>query len=299
MFWRSVVGKLAMTILLLVSFVLFILTILLLELFEGFHAQEVEKAMLQTASKISIIVDEQDDPYFISQMAEQVKEPSNKVIIYFPDDTIWISNTTNEALSHINQDTIESDKALYDVVLDGRPYNEKIEIDENLEARVIGIPTRGHKGAIYVYQTLDIINQTRAETTKIIFVAAAIAILLTTVFAFFLSTRITSPLIQMREAAINLAKGEFNTKLPVLTHDEIGELATAFNRMGKHLNFHINALRQEKEQLTSIVNSMADGVITLTRKGQIIVINPPAQQFIQDWYFENNIRFDEDRKSVV
>src|SRR5699024_1076607 len=296
MFWRSVVGKLAMTILLLVSFVLFILTILLLELFEGFHAQEVEKAMLQTASKISIIVDEQDDPYFISQMAEQVKEPSNKVIIYFPDDTIWISNTTNEALSHINQDTIESDKALYDVVLDGRPYNEKIEIDENLEARVIGIPTRGHKGAIYVYQTLDIINQTRAETTKIIFVAAAIAILLTTVFAFFLSTRITKPLIEMRKAAIALTKGEFNRKVPILTNDEIGELAVAFNHMGSQLNYHIDALHQEKEQLSSIVNSMADGVITLNSEGHIILMNPPAENFLNDCYYENEKDVPKDRQ---
>ncbi|HLR11688.1 MAG TPA: ATP-binding protein [Sporosarcina sp.] len=285
-----------MTILLLVSFVLFILTILLLELFEGFHAQEVEKAMLQTASKISIIVDEQDDPYFISQMAEQVKEPSNKVIIYFPDDTIWISNTTNEALSHINQDTIESDKALYDVVLDGRPYNEKIEIDENLEARVIGIPTRGHKGAIYVYQTLDIINQTRAETTKIIFVAAAIAILLTTVFAFFLSTRITKPLIEMRKAAIALTKGEFNRKVPILTNDEIGELAVAFNHMGSQLNYHIDALHQEKEQLSSIVNSMADGVITLNSEGHIILMNPPAENFLNDCYYENEKDVPKDRQ---
>src|SRR5699024_7633251 len=93
--------------------------------------------------------------------------------------------------------------------------------------------------------------------------------------------------------AIDLTRGEFNKKVPVLTYDEIGELAVAFNRMGKQLNFHINALRQEKEQLTSIVNSMADGVVTLTREGKIIVINPPAEQFMQDWHFENNILFDE------
>src|SRR5699024_8693696 len=111
-------------------------------------------------------------------------------------------------------------------------------------------------GMIFIYQSLDVINKTKAETTKIIFIAAAIAIVLTTIFAFFLSTRITAPLIKMREAAIGLAKGEFSTKVPVLTNDEIGELAMTFNRMGKELNFHINALRQEKEQLMSLVNSM-------------------------------------------
>src|SRR5690625_990348 len=294
MFWRSVVGKLAITILLLVSFVLFILTILLLEFFEGFHVQEAEKVMVQTASKISMLVEEHDEEPLIKEMVERVKNPTSRVIIYFEDGNMLVSQTTSQHLVNLEAISPENNPDLMRVVTEQKPYNEKMHIlEDESEIIVIGVPIPKKGGAIFVFQSLDVINQTKAETTKIIFVAAAIAILLTTIFAFFLSTRITSPLIQMREAAINLAKGEFNTKLPVLTHDEIGELATAFNRMGKHLNFHNNALRQEKEQLTSIVNSMADGVITLTRKGQIIVINPPAQQFIQDWYFENNIRFDE------
>ncbi|MFP3360908.1 HAMP domain-containing protein, partial [Planococcus sp. SIMBA_143] len=84
-----------------------------------------------------------------------------------------------------------------------------------------------------------------------------IAIILTTIFAFFLSTRITAPLRKMREAAFEVAKGKFDTKVPILTKDEIGELATGFNQMGRQLKFHINALSQEKEQLSSILSSMA------------------------------------------
>ena len=294
MFWRSVVGKLAITILLLVSFVLFILTILLLEFFEGFHVQEAEKAMVQSATKMSMLVEEHDEKSLITEMVEQVKDPTSRVIIYFEDGEIWASKTTNQHLLNLDEITPENNPNLKKVITDRQPYNEKMTIlEDESEIMVVGTPISHKDGAIFVFQSLDVINQTKAETTKIIFVAAAIAIVLTTIFAFFLSTRITAPLIQMREAAIDLAKGEFNTKLPVLTHDEIGELAIAFNRMGKQLNFHINALRQEKEQLTSIVNSMADGVVTLTREGKIIVINPPAEQFIQDCYFENNVRFDE------
>ncbi len=294
MFWRSVVGKLAITILLLVSFVLFILTILLLEFFEGFHVQEAEKAMVQSATKMSMLVEEHDEKSLITEMVEQVKDPTSRVIIYFEDGEIWASKTTNQHLLNLDEITPENNPNLKKVITDRKPYNEKMTIlEDESEIMVVGTPISHKDGAIFVFQSLDVINQTKAETTKIIFVAAAIAIVLTTIFAFFLSTRITAPLIQMREAAIDLAKGEFNTKLPVLTHDEIGELAIAFNRMGKQLNFHINALRQEKEQLTSIVNSMADGVVTLTREGKIIVINPPAEQFIQDCYFENNVRFDE------
>src|SRR5699024_8594661 len=105
------------------------------------------------------------------------------------------------------------------------------------------------------------------------------AILLTTVFAFFLSTRITKPLIDMRKAAIAMTKGEFNKTIPVLTNDEIGELGVAFNHMSSQLHYHMEALRREKEQLSSIVNSMADGVVTLNRDGEIILHNPPAHLF--------------------
>lgn len=295
MFWRSVVGKLAITILLLVSFVLFILTILLLEFFEGFHVQEAEKAMMQTATKITSAVEELDEKKLIYEMTERVKDPTNLVIIYFEDGELWTSNTTNEHLTDLAEISPTHQPELMKVIEEKEELNVRLSPGfEATEIMVIGTPLETKDGAIFVYQTLDVINQTKAETTKIIFVAAAIAIVLTTIFAFFLSTRITAPLIQMRKAAIDLAKGEFNTKLPVVTHDEIGELAIAFNRMGRQLNFHINALRQEKEQLSSIVNSMADGVITLTRDGEIVVINPPARQFIQDCLFESDIRPDEE-----
>src|SRR5699024_6920642 len=95
------------------------------------------------------------------------------------------------------------------------------------------------------------------------------------------------------------AKGEFTTKLPVVTNDEIGDLARAFNKMGKDLQFNIHALRQEKEQLSSIVNSMADGVITLTRDSEIIVSNPPAKQFIEDWLFNNELATSSDEQLTV
>ena len=61
----------------------------------------------------------------------------------------------------------------------------------------------------------------------------------------------------------------------MVSQDEIGELATALNQMGKQLKFNMNALQQEKEQLASILSSMADGVITLNQEGEVVVINPP------------------------
>lgn len=51
MFWRSVVGKLAVTIVALVCFVLFILSIFLLQFFENMYIDEAENNMMQNAKK--------------------------------------------------------------------------------------------------------------------------------------------------------------------------------------------------------------------------------------------------------
>ena len=117
------------------------------------------------------------------------------------------------------------------------------------------------------------------STTNFILLVAGVAIILTTIFAFFLSTRIAAPLRKMREAAFEVARGKFDTKVPILTHDEIGELATAFNQMGRQLKFNMNALSQEKEQLASILSSMADGVITFNRDGTILDYQSSSRPF--------------------
>src|SRR5690625_1216678 len=262
MFWRSVVGKLAITILLLVSFVLFILTILLLEFFENFHMQEAEKALMQTANKVSIIMEQHHDNIdLMLETTERVKDPSSRVVIVFPNGTLLTSETTNDVLTELKNSWFINNQDVDAVRDNNQTFNKQMMLPgQDVEVMMVGAPIKNNEGAVFVYQSLDVIDQTKAETTRIIFLAAGIAIVLTTIFAFFLSTRITSPLIKMREAAFDLRRGEFNAKVPILTHDEIGELAIAFNRMGRQLKFHINALRQEKEQLSSILSSMADGV---------------------------------------
>lgn len=299
MFWKSVVGKLAITILLLVSFVLLILSILLLEFFENFHIEEAEKDMMQTATKVSELVEQNDDKSIIRETTNRVKDPASRVAILFGDGNLWVSDSANDDLSDFKESWIENEIDLTRVVTNNQEIRKQIVLpNTEIEAMIVGTPIENSDGAIFVYQSLDVIDQTKAETTKIIFLAAGIAIILTTIFAFFLSTRITSPLIKMREAAFDLTRGEFNTKVPILTHDEIGGLAMAFNRMGRQLKFHINALRQEKEQLSSIVSSMADGVMTLNRNGDMIVTNPPAERFIEDWYFENNLIIHEENRKL-
>ena len=58
-------------------------------------------------------------------------------------------------------------------------------------------------------------------------VAAAVALLLVRRMA----RGMTSPLREMAEAAQAMAKGDYSQRVTTTSHDEVGRLATAFNRM--------------------------------------------------------------------
>ena len=293
--WRSVVGKLWLTILLLVSFVLFILTILLLEFFQNYHVEVVEKELTHTAEKVARVIENHNDLTLGMELGKEIiDEPVNIIISLDQNESLYSQDST--AFQKKIHEVISKDKQLQSVKMKEITIKKEVELSPDMSSNryenviIVGTPLHinGEDGAVYLYQSLGVIKDTTRQTTKLILLAAGIAIILTTIFAFFLSTRITAPLRKMREAAFEVAKGKFDTKVPILTKDEIGELATGFNQMGRQLKFHINALSQEKEQLSSILSSMADGVITFNRDGTILITNPPADRFLQHWYYEQS-----------
>jgi two-component system sensor histidine kinase ResE len=292
---RSVVGKLWLTILLLVSFVLFILTIMLLEYFQNYNTLGMKTDLTNTAEKIANVLEEHPNGKFPLglEISWEIIDKVNKVVIIKNENEIYYSPNTDIS-NRLSLTEIQNDPKLSQV-FDKDLSVEKISTlsfndgDEDAKYSIIGVPLHlpgEEKSAVFIYQSLEVMQETTHETTKFILLVAGVAIILTTIFAFFLSTRIAAPLRKMREAAFEVARGKFDTKVPILTHDEIGELATAFNQMGRQLKFNMNALSQEKEQLSSILSSMADGVITFNRDGTILITNPPADRFLQYWYYE-------------
>lgn len=295
-FLRSVVGKLWFTILLLVSFILFILTVMLLEYFQNYNILETKKNLANTAEKIAHVLEQHHGnqlPLGL-EISWEIIDPVTKVVIVKDNNKIYYSPNTDNT-KKLTIDDIRNDKDLSQVLNKNRTVEKVSNLSDkgsnlqNGNYSIIGVPLNlsdEKSGAVFIYQSLAVTQETTQSTTKFILLVAGVAIILTTIFAFFLSTRITAPLRKMREAAFEVARGKFDTKVPILTHDEIGELATAFNQMGRQLKFNINALSQEKEQLSSILSSMADGVITFNRDGTILITNPPADRFLQYWYYE-------------
>lgn len=137
----------------------------------------------------------------------------------------------------------------------------------------------------FLLQYIDIaFNNDSQHQIKVLFiVVAVIGFLLSTFFAFFLSSRIQQPLLALKKAADSIAGGNYKTKVEIRSSDEIGDLAKTFNHMTEQLEMLIDDLNHEKEHLSSILRSMGDAVITFGADGEVILTNPPGHLLVSRW----------------
>lgn len=293
--WNSIVGKLWATILLLVTFILFIVTALLLEFLDNFHTEQAENSLEREAITIAKIVWQHEGKSSMEPIIQDILDAETNALIVNEKGDITHS-FHNGLQQEETEKKILTEPAFLMIGSADEPIFKEMILPSLTEKDVMGKyivlaepfeNQTGMKGTVFIYQSLESIHRATKQTTSIVFLSAFIAFILTTVFAFFLSTRITSPLREMRQAAFELSKGNFDTKVPALTNDEIGQLAIAFNQMGRQLKYHVELISQEKEQLSSILTSMTDAVITFNRDITILRSNPQAERLLQNWHFKN------------
>ena len=88
--------------------------------------------------------------------------------------------------------------------------------------------------------------------------------------AIYLAIKFTEPIVELAEVAKEVGGGGLKRKVHVRTKDEIGKLATAFNRM-------IEDLHRTTLSFRSVVQSSHDAIILADSDGNIILWNKGAQ----------------------
>ena len=94
------------------------------------------------------------------------------------------------------------------------------------------------------------------------------------VLGVLLSARISRPILQLDHAASELIKGNFDVQAEVAAADEIGELATAFNRMAAQIRQDMSALKESEEKYRLLLNNQTDLVVKVDTDGLFLFASP-------------------------
>src|SRR6266487_380393 len=124
-------------------------------------------------------------------------------------------------------------------------------------------------------------QQITRHVTRLMIAGMAVALLISVFASFHLSKAILHPIQLLTRATREVGQGNLDQIVPVLSHDELGELAHAFNKMAAQLKVYHQSTSEQIMRLhrtmESALASFPDPIFILNREGHIELENPAAQ----------------------
>lgn len=126
---------------------------------------------------------------------------------------------------------------------------------------------------------------TRIETSvarlrRTIAVASLLTAMLAGLLALFIAGQLARPLRDLTRLAERMAHGDLDGRIRLSSHDQVGRLADAFNRMATEIQTQMEALADQRNTLTAVLTHMVDGVVITDGKGRVRLVNPAAAQML-------------------
>lgn len=118
------------------------------------------------------------------------------------------------------------------------------------------------------------LRQTIALMAIVLLMATGCAIAL----GIFFSQEIVSPLRHLTAAATEISRGNLNIKVRVRQRNEMGMLATTFDRMTNRLRQLIEELQYERNFVSAVLDTAGALIVVLDRQGRIIRFNHACEQ---------------------
>ena len=136
---------------------------------------------------------------------------------------------------------------------------------------------------IFAYSQASTIRYFFMNIVRMFLMASLVTLVVMFLAVYFVTYRMTKPLVLMSEAAGCMANGDFSRRIPVTGDDEVSDLARAFNNMTDSLvqlestrrSFVANVSHELKTPMTTIggfIDGIIDGTIPENQQKQYLQI---------------------------
>jgi NtrC-family two-component system sensor histidine kinase KinB len=158
-------------------------------------------------------------------------------------------------------------------------YNETIIVTDNLKRALSGLREEIRKN---IFATGTSIQRTTRTITSLLILALVVALLISAAASFKLGKTILQPIQTLTNAAREIGQGNLDQTVPVLSSDELGELANTFNKMAAQLNTYRQSTTEQiirlHRTMEAALASFSDPVFIIDRYGRIELSNRAAEE---------------------
>lgn len=154
----------------------------------------------------------------------------------------------------LNQNTEGGRYLFYPTAIDPADIALESESDADADAPVIGEDVQ----LILLYaKDITQLDTFRSQMIRV-FLGVSVGITLALAIVMFMMVRyITKPIRDLRDTASQIASGDYDQRVVVRSHDELGELGNAFNQMADSVSDTMSQLKYSAQQKQELIDNLA------------------------------------------
>lgn len=111
----------------------------------------------------------------------------------------------------------------------------------------------------YLYYRVENISDVQRKTDMLTVCLIAITFVLTALTSFimfFVLTRVFKPLHELNETTKQMARGLYNKRIKINSHDEVGQLGESFNKMAEAVELRARSLEESEKKKTLFMGNL-------------------------------------------
>ncbi len=158
--------------------------------------------------------------------------------------------------------------------------SETNQFDANTQIMLAG----QRYGTLHYGVSTTFLREARAHLVRQSLLIAGVELFLSTLLLVGLGYWLTRHLGKLTRASEAFAQGQLETRVPVISHDEVGSLTRAFNTMADAIAAQIGALKtstaqlhEEQARLVALLHAMKLGILFADTSNRILYYNPAFQ----------------------
>ena len=136
-------------------------------------------------------------------------------------------------------------------------------------------------GICRVALPMETVNTAVGNLRRIVLLASVAGLILAIVFSVFSTRIIIKPIEKLTQMTQSLAAGNINSRVPVDSRNELGQLSQHFNLMADRVQEQIDKISEEHQRSATILNNMGEGVLLVNGASEITYANPTATSMLE------------------
>ena len=247
------------------------------------QAEQHVEQVGQRLESIALVIDSQavtafthGDAAELQQLAERVAEETSTRVTLVAMDGEVLADSEQSAASMENHRQRPELLAAVDA---GVGMSQRFS--PTLELPMLYFASRADRGEtpvglVRVATPMQTIREDVRAVQQLVWQVAIVISLVMVGLTYVIVGRILQPVQSLTEAADAIAAGQEPRHLYTPIRDELGTLARAFNQMSARLGSRLRELKDSSERLSTVLESMTEGVIAVDSRQRILFANSAA-----------------------